>query len=301
MEQAERGTPMRAIPASPLMHSTGLIFASLPTLSAGGTVTTLERRSFDAHELLAAVDSSGARTWSAAIVGDAFALPIVRALDAGPPHGGRYNARSLRVLCSAGVAWSAHIKERLLEHLPDVTLIDSCGASEGVAYGTSTVRHGDPVATASFDAAPGLKVLSPGGAELPQGEVGMLAGPTTASGYHHAPAQTAATFMRLGGRQYGARRPGTHRARWHGDAGIGRGVATISTGGGRCRKGETRDRELGRAWTIVSCSACLMSASDRWSPPWSCAIPAVPLRPRTSRRPCEHRLRATRSRVTCGS
>jgi fatty-acyl-CoA synthase len=100
-----------------------------------------------------------------------------------------------------------------------------------VAYGTSTVRHGDPVATASFDAAPGLKVLSPRGAELPQGEVGMLAGPTTASGYHHAPAQTAATFMRLGGVQYAV--PGD-LGRIESDGTvtlIGRGVATINTGG----------------------------------------------------------------------
>ena len=73
---------MSAIPASPLMHSTGFIFASLPTLFAGGTVTTLEHQSFDAHELLAAVEATSAQV--VAIVGDAFALPIVRALDDGP-------------------------------------------------------------------------------------------------------------------------------------------------------------------------------------------------------------------------
>ena len=55
---SEAGTPLSAIPASPLMHSTGFIFASLPTLTAGGTVTTLLERSFDAHELLATVEAS---------------------------------------------------------------------------------------------------------------------------------------------------------------------------------------------------------------------------------------------------
>ena len=54
-QQAREGTRMIAIPASPLMHSTGFTFASLPTLTSGGQVTTLEGRSFDAHELLATV------------------------------------------------------------------------------------------------------------------------------------------------------------------------------------------------------------------------------------------------------
>ena len=53
-----------------------------PTLFAGGTVTTLEHQSFDAHELLAAVEATSVQV--VAIVGDAFALPIVRALDDGP-------------------------------------------------------------------------------------------------------------------------------------------------------------------------------------------------------------------------
>jgi len=59
---------------------------------------------------------------------DAFALPIVRALDEGRPNKNPYDTASVRVICSAGVAWSAHIKERLLEHMPHVTLLDACGA-----------------------------------------------------------------------------------------------------------------------------------------------------------------------------
>ena len=157
----EQGTALSAIPASPLMHSTGFIFASLPTLTAGGMVTTLTGRSFDAHELLATVEETQARV--VGIVGDAFGLPIVRALDEGRPDGRRYDASSLRVICSAGVAWSAPIKERLFEHLPDVTLLDSCGSTEGVAYGIGQIRRGDPLSTANFNAAPGLKVLSPEG------------------------------------------------------------------------------------------------------------------------------------------
>ena len=161
VQEAERGSSLRAIPGSPLMHSTGFIFASLPTLTAGGLVTTLVSRSFDAHELLATVETTGANVMG--IVGDAFALPIVHVLDEGKPSAGRYDTSSLRVICSAGVAWSAHVKERLLDHIPGVMLLDSCGSTEGVAYGLRQVRRGDHVATANFDAAPGLKVLSPEG------------------------------------------------------------------------------------------------------------------------------------------
>ena len=103
VEQARNGNRMVAIPASPLMHSTGFTFASLPTLTSGGQVTTLESRSFDAHELLAT--AGAVRAEVVAIVGDAFALPLLRALDAAPS--GRYRTSSLRTICSAGTAWSA--------------------------------------------------------------------------------------------------------------------------------------------------------------------------------------------------
>jgi len=232
-------TPMRAIPASPLMHSTGFIFASLPTLFAGGTVTTLQHRSFDAHELLAAVEDTG--TQVVAIVGDAFALPMVRALDAGHPGNGPYETGSLRAICSAGVAWSAHIKERLFEHIPDVVLVDACGTTEGVTYGIRQIRRGDALSTANFDAAPGVRVFSPEGEELGPGEVGMLASPTVATGYYRDREKTATTFFVHDGAQYAM--PGD-LGRIESDGTltlIGRGVTTINTGGEKVYPGEVEE------------------------------------------------------------
>ena len=239
VQEAERGSSLSAIPASPLMHSTGFIFASLPTLTAGGLVTTLVSRSFDAHELLATVETTGANV--VGIVGDAFALPIVHVLDEGKPGAGRYDTSSLRVICSAGVAWSAHVKERLLDHIPGVMLLDSCGSTEGVAYGLRQVRRGDHVATANFDAAPGLKVLSPEGEELPPGEIGMLAGPTTASGYHRDAEKTGTTFFDIGEQRYAM--PGDF-GRIEPDGSVtllGRGVTTINTGGEKVYPGEVEE------------------------------------------------------------
>ena len=239
VELTRRGTPISSIPASPLMHSTGFIFVTLPTLTAGGVVTTLEERSFDPHDLLATAEAVGAQV--VAIVGDAFALPIVRALDEGRPDGGRYDGASLRVLVSAGVAWSAHVKARLFDHLPEVMLLDACGSTEGVAYGLRELRRGDPLSTANFSAAPGLKVLSPGGDELQPGEVGLLAGPTTATGYYRDAERTAATFRMLEGIQYAV--PGD-LGRLEPDGTVtlvGRGVSTINTGGEKVYPAEVED------------------------------------------------------------
>ena len=171
-EQARSGHRLVSIPASPLMHSTGFTFASLPTLTSGGQVATLEGRSFDARELLATIGTVRAQV--VAIVGDAFALPLLRALDAGAPTG-RYDTSSLLTICSAGTAWSARIKQRLLEHVPQAVLVDFCGSTEGVTYGFRRVRRGDPAFTANFEAARGLRVIGPDRRELPRGEVGLLA------------------------------------------------------------------------------------------------------------------------------
>ena len=237
-EQARNGDRLVAIPASPLMHSTGFTFASLPTLTSGGQVATLEGRSFDACELLATIGAVRAQV--VAIVGDAFALPLLRALDAGAPAG-RYDTSSLRTICSAGTAWSARIKQRLLEHVPQAALLDFCGSTEGVTYGFRRVRQGDPASTANFEAARGLRVIGPDRRELPRGEVGLLAGPTPASGYHKDPQRSATTFFTSDGEQLAA--PGD-LGRIEADGSvtlIGRGASVINTGGEKVYPAEVEE------------------------------------------------------------
>ena len=246
-EQARTGNSLVAIPASPLMHSTGFTFASLPTLTSGGQVATLEGRSFDARELLVTIGA--VRAQIVAIVGDAFALPLLRALDAGAPspvsppaqRAGRYDTSSLRTICSAGTAWSARIKQRLLEHLPHAALLDFCGSTEGVTYGFRRVRRGEQAFTANFEAAGGLKVIGPDRRELPSGEVGLLAGPTPASGYHKDPQRSAATFFTIDGEQVAA--PGD-LGRIEADGSvtlIGRGASVINTGGEKVHPAEVEE------------------------------------------------------------
>ena len=237
-EQARDGNSLVAIPASPLMHSTGFTFASLPTLTSGGQVATLEGRSFDAGELLATIGAVRAQV--VAIVGDAFALPLLRALDAGAPSG-RYETSSLRTICSAGTAWGARIKQRLLEHVPQAALLDFCGSTEGVTYGFRRVRRGEGAFTANFEAAHGLRVIGPDRRELPRGEVGLLAGPTPASGYHRDPQRSASTFFTIDGEQLAA--PGD-LGRIEADGSvtlIGRGASVINTGGEKVYPAEVEE------------------------------------------------------------
>jgi fatty-acyl-CoA synthase len=271
---AAAGTLPSTIPASPLMHSVGFIFSSLPTLITGGCVTLLEHRSFDAHELLRAVGA--VRAELLAIVGDAFAVPIVRALDEGPGDGAAYDTSSLRTICTSGVALSAQLKGRLLDQLAQVTIVDACGTTEGVNYGTRRVRRGDPLATARFDAAPGLKVLSPTDEVLPAGEIGMLAGPTHGRGYFGDPERTAATYRVVDGVLHAV--PGD-LGRIEPDGTftlIGRGVTTINTGGEKVHPHEVE--EVIRALPEVDECLVLGVPDERFGQSVAALVVLAPLR-----------------------
>ena len=69
------------VPACPLMHGTGW-FSALAVLSTAGCVVLLEGRRFDVEELLNSFERYGVNL--SAIVGDAFAKPMVTALEAEP-------------------------------------------------------------------------------------------------------------------------------------------------------------------------------------------------------------------------
>ena len=101
-----------SITGAPLMHGTGL-FNALSNLMIGGSITTMEGRHFSAEEFLDDVERYGINSTS--IVGDAFAKPILRALDAEPD---RWDISTLRVIVSSGVMWSKETKEGLLRHNP---------------------------------------------------------------------------------------------------------------------------------------------------------------------------------------
>jgi len=223
--------PPVALPASPMMHSTGLIMASLPVLTLGGTVISLTSPHFDADELFTAV--ARYRPSTVSIVGDAFARPMLRALDRQAAMGAPYDTSSLITITSAGVAWSGQVKEQLLEHIPQVALVDACGSSEGAAIGSQVTRRGEPASTDRFVPGAGLRLLRTDGSVIPgdSSEIGLFLLPTGCRGYRNDPERTARAFRTIDGQRYVL--PGDW-GRWNEDGTItliGRRTSTINTGG----------------------------------------------------------------------
>jgi 3-oxocholest-4-en-26-oate---CoA ligase len=231
-----------AIPASPLMHSTGLQFASFPTLVAGGSVVTDGNQRFDPHRILSAVQQH--RATAMAIVGDAFARPLLRALTEAFEAGRPYDCSSLRCIASAGLAWSGDVKAAILELIPQVVVMEACGSTEGAHYGSQLSRRGDPAVTGRFAPFTGVKILDDERQEVPAGEIGRIAGPTVASGYLNDLEATAKSFFRFDGQNYVS--PGDlGRIAEDGQLELlGRGTSVINRGGEKVFPGEVEQQIL---------------------------------------------------------
>lgn len=208
------------MPCSPIAHGTAMGLA-LNALNGGGTVVLHEQASFDAAAALELVERHRVRVLG--IVGDAFARPLLAALDAG---GWNDRLKSLSVLSSSGAVWSPEVRERISAHLPWIRLIDNFGSTEALVS-----RDADGK---GFQPRPGLVVLGVDNRPLPPGsaEVGVIA---TAGrlplGYLNDPVKTAGTFREVEGVRYlvigdeaAVNADGTIRI-------LGRGSSCINTGG----------------------------------------------------------------------
>jgi 3-oxocholest-4-en-26-oate---CoA ligase len=216
------------LPAAPLMHGTGA-FNAMWNLCLAGSVVTLPSRAFDATLLLDVVDRE--RVNSMSIVGDAFAKPILRALDDDP---GRWDVSSLRVIVSSGVMWSAETKGGLLRHNPRLIMVDSLGSSEAIGMATSTTTADGSAPTARFRLGPNTRVVTDDGRDVVpgSGELGRVAlRGRVPVGYYKDPDKSAATFAVIDGVRYSI--PGD-LAEVEADGTVkllGRGSQCINTGG----------------------------------------------------------------------
>jgi 3-oxocholest-4-en-26-oate---CoA ligase len=223
---------LRTLPACPLMHGTGA-FNAFTALTVGGSVVTLTQPSFDPVELLDAVQDKQVN--NTAIVGDAFARPILAALDAEPD---RWDISSLKVVVSSGVMWSQASKDGLLRHNPRMLLVDTLGSSEAIGMASSVSSgSGDGASsarTATFTLGPTTKVITDDGTEVRPGDdaIGKIAiKGRTPVGYYKDPTKSAETFVRIGDATYSM--PGDY-ARVEADGTLvllGRGSVCINTGG----------------------------------------------------------------------
>jgi acyl-CoA synthetase (AMP-forming)/AMP-acid ligase II len=182
---------------------------------------------FDPGEVWAL--ASRERAISLSFVGDAFGRPLIDALEAGD-----YDLSGLFVIVTGGAALSAPLKQRFLELLPHLTILDAGGSSEsGSQMGQVSSRLQS--ASGRFAPNPGAvvvsedltRILAPGA-----DEIGWLAqqGPIPL-GYLGDPEKTARTFPVIEGIRHSV--PGD-RARWDADGQIdllGRDSVTINSGG----------------------------------------------------------------------
>ncbi|MEM7217237.1 MAG: acyl-CoA synthetase [Pseudomonadota bacterium] len=193
---AETTEPV-SLPAAPLMHSTGFT-AAISALMAGGCVALLPSRSFDARLCLAEIERL--RVARMAIVGDAFAVPLLDALAQQP-----CDTTSVRLISSAGAMFSADRKLALLEYFPNAQISDSLGSSEGSRLGSRVSARGDAIETARFKLGKNVKVFTEDFREVRpgSGESGRIA--TSGAiplGYYKDPERTAATFPVIDGVRY---------------------------------------------------------------------------------------------------
>jgi len=196
---AQEGRGQRLLPACPLMHGTGL-FTAINALGGGGAIITLEAKSLDAEELWSTVEARGAT--ASAIVGDAFAKPMLKALQENPR---RWDLSKFFLVVSSGVIFSPPSKQGLLEHLPHAIMYDSFGSSEAVGFGTELTTKTSSVQLAKFKIGPNCKVFTPDGREIEPGsdEPGFIArsGPIPL-GYYKDEEKSAETFKTYQGRRW---------------------------------------------------------------------------------------------------
>ena len=253
------GPGPRNLPGAPLMHGTGLLNA-ISNLMVGGSINTMTGRSFDAAEFLDFVEAE--RINSTSIVGDAFAKPILRALDAEPD---RWDISSLRVIVSSGVMWSKDTKDGLLRHNPRLIMVDSLGSSEAISMASNTTTSGSGGDTAKFTLGPNTRVITDEGRDVApgSGELGRVAlRGHTPVGYYKDEAKSAQTFTVIDGARYSI--PGDY-ATVEEDGTVtllGRGSQCINTGGEKVYPEEVE--ECLKLHPAVADAAVVGVPDERW-------------------------------------
>jgi fatty-acyl-CoA synthase len=225
-----RAAPV-GIPASPIMHTTGMGGGVFLVHSLGGCSVLFRNEHFDADVLWTLVERE--HVTDIALVGDAFAKPMLAALSAANDRGRPYDVSSLKRIFSSGAMLSREVKQGLLQ-FADITISDTMSSTEGSMAASVASRSGPPGETARFVVGATTKVFDANDREIERGstQVGMIAtSGLMPMGYYKDPAKTAATFREIDGKRYS----------FPGDFGqiaadgtlilLGRGSVCINTGG----------------------------------------------------------------------
>ena len=194
-------TFIKSLVGCPLMHGTGMWLGAFLPLLLGGTAITSKNLGFDADQLWTQVEDT--KTSNIVIVGDAFAKPMLDALDRATIEGKPYDLSSVKVIISSGVMWSEEVKNGLLKH-HDMQLMDTMGSTEG-GMGSSISTRDNPPKTAKFSLNPGVIVIADDGEILEPGstKVGLIGtSGLVPVGYYKDEKKSAETFKEVNGIRY---------------------------------------------------------------------------------------------------
>jgi len=185
--------------ACPLMHGTGF-FSLLTNLTSGGTIVTIPTIGLEPELIWQTVQDKKVK--SIVIVGDAFAKPMLKALE---KNQNAWVLTSLRLIISSGVMWSLETKESLLKHIPNLMCVDSFGSSEAIGFGSSIASSDTGVKTARFQIGDNCKVFTEEHREVLPGsnERGFVARKgAIPSGYYKDIEKSNETFPEINGIRY---------------------------------------------------------------------------------------------------
>ena len=194
-------TFIRSLIGCPLMHGTGMWLGAFLPLLLGGTAITSRNLGFDADQMWTQVEDT--QTSNIVIVGDAFAKPMLDALNNANNQGKPYDLSSVKVIISSGVMWSEEVKNGLLEH-HDMQLMDTMGSTEG-GMGSSVSTRDNPPKTAKFALNPGVVVIADDGEVLKPGtdKIGLIGtSGLVPVGYYKDEKKSAETFREVDGIRY---------------------------------------------------------------------------------------------------
>ncbi|MDJ0788844.1 MAG: acyl-CoA synthetase [Myxococcota bacterium] len=219
---------VRALPTPPFMHGAAQ-WAAFSSWHAGATVVVQSNpERLDPNDVWSTVERE--RVSIMTLVGDAFARPLLAALDEKS-----YDLSSLRTITSGGAILTAATKDALLEAVPTARILDTLGSSESGQQAVQISKPGEKASTGDFDLVDENQVLREdlSGLVAPgSGETGWLArtGPMPL-GYLGDADKTARTFPVIEGVRYSV--PGDRAVAEPGGRLrlLGRDSVTINSGG----------------------------------------------------------------------
>jgi 3-oxocholest-4-en-26-oate---CoA ligase len=228
LEAAVAGPPHRFLPNAPFMHGAAQWVAMRHILGGGTVVVNAVVDRLDPAEVWTTLARE--RCDCTLMVGEAFVRRLTDELTRGS-----YDTASLKLVLLSGAPTSVEAKNRLLEAVPHVTILDGAGSSETGAGLSTVTRRGRKMTSGIFDASDVAIVideqrqhmLAPGDDQIgwyaKRGHIPL--------GYLGDPEKTRTAFPVVDGHRCAV--PGD-RARWQSDGRIhllGRDGVTINTGG----------------------------------------------------------------------